>query len=176
MTRTSVRYDDGALSPARRNDRRRSIDDLTHKGHTPHEIAETLDYTTQTITGEISRIRKRSRDLFRRERAAERAQAYADCRRLQQRLWKVIDLLVPRDNTHEPDPKAVPPAARALLDAIKLAQALRDADDKHIQDGEITVRDVYATLDPAFFDGPRPSPLSTTRAADAPGAAPPNHS
>ena len=64
MTRTSVRYDDGALSPAQRNDRRRSIDDLTHKGHTPREIAETLDYTTQTITGEISRIRKRSRDLF----------------------------------------------------------------------------------------------------------------
>ena len=138
----------------------RRIDDLLRAGHTPHEVAEDLGLQVRTITGHVSRLRQRSRDLFRRERAAERAPAYQDCHRLQETLWKVIEHLMPPDATPgtadesapKPDPKAVPPVARAYLDTIKIRESLRDADDKHIQNGQLSVRDIYAALDPAEFD------------------------
>lgn len=102
----------------------------------------------------IARLRKRSRELFRHERAAERAQAYEDCRRIQETLWEVIEYLMSDDPQHPRDPKAVPPVARAYLDTLKTREALRDADDKHVQDGELSVRDVYAQLGDAYLDEP----------------------
>ena len=64
------------------------------------------------------------------------------------------------------DPKAVPQAARAYLDAAKFREALRDAEDKHVQDGDLSVRDIYATIDPVILDGPRPSSVLVAATTD----------
>lgn len=137
------------MTPAAPTHRLARIDDLLRAGHTPDEIADQLQISLRSVLGLVSRLRKRNRDLFRRERAQERARAYQDCRRLQETLWEVITTLMAQDT---PEIKTVPTAARAYLESVKAGEALRDAEDQHVQDGQLTVRDIYAQLGPGYLD------------------------
>jgi len=83
----------------------------------------------------------------------------------------VIDTFMdPHDPQRPTDPKSVPAAIRPLLDAMKTGEALRDAEDKHVQNGQLTVRDIYAQLPANYLDQPpppEPDPHATTPASES---------
>ena len=69
------------------------------------------------------------------------------------------------------DDKSVPAAARALLETIRTGESLRNADEKDVEQGQLTVRDIFAGLGTDYLDEPVALVEAETEAGPAaPGA------
>ena len=131
------------------DDRLGLIGDLARRGYTVEEIAEYVHRSRRAVLDDLQRVQSREVDLFRRERARERARTFALCAQTQASLWKTIE-----QRMQAGDDKAVPAAARALLETIRAGESLRDADEKDVEQGQLTVRDIFAELGTEYLDEP----------------------
>ncbi|MCY3919712.1 MAG: hypothetical protein OXG38_07895, partial [Chloroflexi bacterium] len=119
------------------------------RGYTVDEIAESMGRSRRGVKDDLERVRELQTHQFRRERARERARTFALCAQTQAALWEVIERQIKAG-----DDKAVPAAARALLETIRTGEALRNADEKDVEQGQLTVRDIYAQLDADYLNEP----------------------
>lgn len=144
-------------------ERLREIADLMRRGYTPEEIADSVRRPLRTVKDDMQQVQALHLDHFRRQRAKERAHTFEVCQRTQASLWKLIEGCV-----DSKDRKAVPAAARALLGSIRMGESLRDADEKDVAEGLLTVRDIFEEMGPDYLDDPEPPRLRDGGADDAP--------
>ena len=147
------------------DDRLGLIGDLARRGYTVEEIAEYVHRSRRAVLDDLQRVQSREVDLFRRERARERARTFALCAQTQASLWKTIE-----QRMQAGDDKAVPAAARALLETIRAGESLRDADEKDVEQGQLTVRDIFAELGTEYLDEPATLVEAETEAEAETGA------
>ena len=125
------------------------VEEYARRGYTVDEIAEAVGRSRRGVKDDLERVRSLHTDQFRRERALERARIFDLCAQTQATLWKVIE-----QHMEAGDDKSVPAAARALLESIRTGEALRNADEKDVEQGQLTVRDIYAQLETDYLDDP----------------------
>lgn len=146
------------------------VEERARRGYTVDEIAESMGRPRRVVKDDLERVRALQTDQFRRARARERARIFDLCAQTQAALWQVIER---RMDTG--DDKSVPAAARALLETIRTGEALRNADEKGVEQGQLTVRDIYAQLGTDYLDDPATlveAEAESGRADDSGGASP----
>ena len=136
MTRTHVLQRDWT---GKLKERLTLVEERARRGYTVDEIAESMGRSRRGVKDDLERVRALQTDQFRRERARERARTFDLCAQTQASLWKTIE-----QRMQAGDDKAVPAAARALLETIRAGESLRDADEKDVEQGQLTVRDIFA--------------------------------
>ena len=134
---------------AKLKDRLTLVEERTRRGYTVDEIAEFMGRSRRGVKDDLTRVRALQTDQFRRERARERARTFALCAQIQASLWEVIGRRMEAG-----DDTAVPAAARALLETIRTGESLRNADEKGVEQGQLTVRDIFAELGTDYLDEP----------------------
>ena len=148
-------------------ERLKRIADLMRRGYTPEEIADSVQRPLRTVKDDMKELQALNVEHFRRERAKERAQTFEMCQRTQASLWKMIE-----ERMKTEDHQGVPAAARALLQTIRTGESLRNADEKDVAEGRLTVRDIFEEMGPDYLDDPEPPRLGDGNdgADDAPQA------
>lgn len=146
MTSTDVLQRDWT---AKLKERLALVEERARRGYTVDEIAESMGRSRRGVKDDLERVRELQTHQFRLERARERARTFALCAQTQAALWEVIERQIKVG-----DDKAVPAAARALLETIRTGEALRNADEKDVEQGQLTVRDIYAQLGADYLNEP----------------------
>ena len=159
MTRTHVLQRDWT---GKLKERLTLVEERARRGYTVDEIAESMGRSRRGVKDDLERVRALQTDQFRRERARERARTFDLCAQTQASLWKVIERRM-----EEGDDKSVPAAARALLETIRTGESLRNADEKDVEQGQLTVRDIFAQLGTDYLDEPEALVEAETEAGPA---------
>ena len=146
MTRTHVLHRDWT---GKLKERLTQVEERARRGYTVDEIAESMGRSRRGVKDDLERVRSLQTDQFRRERARERARTFDLCAQTQASLWKVIERRMEAG-----DDRSVPAAARALLETIRTGESLRNADEKDVEQGQLTVRDIFAQLGTDYLDEP----------------------
>ena len=146
MTRTHVLQRDWT---ANLKERLTLVEERARRGYTVDEIAEFMGRSRRGVKDDLERVRALQTHQFRRERARERARTFALCAQTQASLWEVIERRIAAG-----EDAAVPAAARALLETIRTGESLRNADEKDVEQGQLTVRDIFAELGTDYLDEP----------------------
>lgn len=159
MTSTSV-----LISPRTLHHRERlkRVAERSRRGYTTEEIADLLQRPLKTVKDDIEHLQSLELRQFRRERARERARIFELCQQTQTSLWNVVEGYMDSG-----DHRGVPAAARALLECVRMGESLRDADEKDVEAGRLTVRDIFEEMGPDYLDDPEPPQLGD---GDAPQA------
>ncbi len=147
-------------------ERLKRVADYMSEGYTVEEIADSVQRPRRTVKDDMKKVQALHLDHFRRERAKERAHTFELCQRTQAALWKVIEGYMETE-----DHQGVPAAARALLGTIRAGETLRNADEKDVAEGRLTVRDIFEELGTGYLDDPEPPRIGDGGAGD--GDAPP---
>lgn len=142
-------------------ERLKRIADLMRRGYTAEEIADSVQRPLQTVKDDMKQVQELDLNHFRRERARERARTFEMCQRTQAALWKVIE-----GHMEAEEHQGVPAAARALLETVRTGESLRNADEKDVEAGRLTVRDIFEEMGTDYLDDPEPPPLSAGGAGD----------
>jgi predicted transcriptional regulator len=167
MTRTDVLHRGWT---AKLRERLTLVEERARRGYTVDEIAESIGRSRRGVKDDLERVRALQTEQFRRERARERARTFALCAQTQAALWEVIERQIKAG-----DDKAVPAAARALLETIRMGETLRNADEKDVEQGQLTVRDIFEEMDTDYLDEPVAlveAEVESGRADDSGGASP----
>ena len=133
------------------------------RGYTPEEIADSVRRPLRTVKDDMKRVQELQTGALPAP-AGQGAGAHV------RNVPTDPSLAVEADRgqcVDSEDRKAVPAAARALLGSIRMGESLRDADEKDVAEGLLTVRDIFEEMGPDYLDDPEPPQLGD---GDAPQA------
>ncbi len=147
---------------AQHEDRLHEVEQLHLKGWTNRQIAVSVGISPRTVGRDLKRVETRHLGRIARRVQEERVHSIAVYRHVQTTLWKVLDRLMTSD-----DPKgasATVSAARAITDAEKAVDGILDLFAQDARLDGLTVRDLFATLDPSGFEPPTLEPATRSTA------------